>query len=139
MSRMFVDTELSGRWQRADADNPENALSRTGYLIFYADFPVVCISKLKTEIALSTVDTKYITLSQATQEVIPLIQLLTKIGCIYPEPIIRCKVSEDNKSCIAIAKSQKFSSRTRHITIKFHNFHHYTKNQSSQWNWRIGP
>ena len=104
-------------------------LSRTGYVIFYADCPVVYISKLQTEIALSTAESEYIALSQAMRDVIPLIQLLTEINCLWPvmnpEPKIRCTIFEDNESCIAIAKSQKFTPRTRHITIKYHHFRHY--------------
>ena len=47
---------------------------------------------------------------------------------INQEPKIRCKVFEDNKSCIAIAMSQKISPRTRHIAIKYHHFRHYVEN-----------
>ena len=107
-------------------------LLRTGYVIFYADCPVVYISKLKTEIALSTAESEYIALSQAMRDIIPLIQLLTEIGCIWPvinpEPKIRCKVFEDSESYIAIAKSQQFSPRTIHIAIKYHHFRHYVEN-----------
>ena len=63
------------------------------------------------------------------RDIIPLIQLITEISCIYPvinpEPKVRCKVFEDNESCIAIAKSQELSPRTRHIAIKYHHFRHY--------------
>eukprot|EP00957_Ditylum_brightwellii_P014750 1112146-Ditylum_brightwellii.AAC.1 len=39
-----------------------------------------------------------------------------------PKPETNCKVFEDNESCIAIAKSYKFSPRTKHIALKCHRF-----------------
>ena len=39
-----------------------------------------------------------------------------------PKPKIICKVYEDNQSCIAMAKNQKFSPRTKHIALKYHHF-----------------
>ena len=125
----FVDADFAGSWQQADSNNPENVLSRTGYAIFYAGCPVIWISKLQSEIALSTAEAEYIALSQAMRDVIPIIHLLTEINCLFPvhcpTPIIKCKVFEDNESCIALAKHQKFSPRTRHIAIKYHHFRHY--------------
>ena len=63
----FVDADFAGSWDKADAMNPENVLSRTGYVIYYYGCPVVSISKLQTEIALSTAEAEYIALSQATR------------------------------------------------------------------------
>ena len=98
-------------------------------MIFYADCPVVYISKLQTETALSIAKSEHITISQAMWDIIPLIQLFTEIGCICPvinqEPIIRCKVFKDNERCIAISKLQKFSPRIKHIAIKYHHSRRY--------------
>ena len=72
----FTDADFAGSWDKADAENPENVLSRTGYIIFYCGCPVQWCSKLQTEIALSTAEAEYIALSQATREIIPFINLL---------------------------------------------------------------
>ena len=45
-----------------------------------------------------------------------------------PTPKVYCKMFEDNESCIALAKSQKFSPRTKHIAIKYHHFRHHADN-----------
>ena len=58
-----VDAAFDGGCQRADSENPENVLSRTVYTIMYANYPIVCISKLQIEIVLSTAESEYITLS----------------------------------------------------------------------------
>ena len=98
--------------------------------MFYAGCLITWMSKLQTEIALSIAEAEaeYIDLSQAVRDVIPSIHLLTEIYCIFPihcpTPQIKCKVFEDNESCIALARSQKFSPRTRHIAIKYHHFRH---------------
>ena len=36
----FVDADFAGGWFQADSDNPDNVMSRTGYVIKYAGFPI---------------------------------------------------------------------------------------------------
>ena len=122
----YVDADFAGAWDKADADNPENVLSRTGYIIFYCGCPVLWCSKLQTEIALSTAEAEYIALSQATREIIPFVNLLKEIDeyiklDIKPSQMY-CKLFEDNTSCITIAQGKKFSPRTKHISLKYHWF-----------------
>ena len=52
----YVDIDFTGSWDKADAGNPENVLSRTGYILFYYGCPVIWSSKLQTGIALSTAE-----------------------------------------------------------------------------------
>ena len=65
------------------------------------------------------------------REVIPFMNLLPEVNKIFSlnldEPKFHCKVFEDNNSCIAIATSNRFSPRTKHIAIKYHHFQHYVK------------
>ena len=44
----YVDAEFSGGWNEADANNAENVMSRTGYVITYMECPVLWCSKLQT-------------------------------------------------------------------------------------------
>ena len=110
--------------------------SRTGYVIYDANCPLLWSSKLQTEIDLSTAESEYITLSQAMRDVIPLIQPLTEINCVYPihnpVTIIKCKVYSDNESCNDISKTKRFSPRTRHIVIKYHHFRHFVDKEIIQ-------
>ncbi len=48
----FAGANFAGGWDCGDSDNPENVMSRTGYVILYAGCPIVWCSKLQTEIAL---------------------------------------------------------------------------------------
>jgi len=127
----YVDADFAGGWSQADADNADNVMSRTGYVIMYAGCPILWGSKLQTEIALSTAEAEYIALSQAMRQVIPLMNLLVEVSCIFdinlPKPQVHCKVFEDNRSAITIAEAGKFTPRTKHIALKYHHFRRYVK------------
>jgi hypothetical protein len=71
----YVDADFSRGWTQ-DASNAENVLSRTGYVIMYTSCPIFRVSRLQTEIALSTAQAEYIALSQALRDMIPLITLV---------------------------------------------------------------
>ena len=122
----FVDADFAGGWNIMDSDSASSVYSRTGYVITYADCPLQWMSKLQSEVALSTTESEYIALSQAMREVIPLIDLLEEINEIFevhkPTPKIHCKVWEDNDGCISLATQRKFSPRTKHIAVKYHHF-----------------
>ena len=68
----YVDANFAGGWTKADADNAENVLSRTDFVIFYAGCPLLWTSQLQTEITLSSAEAEYIALSTALREVISL-------------------------------------------------------------------
>ena len=68
-------------------------------------------------------------LSTTMREVLPFLNLMQEISDIFPisdkKPIFKCTVYEDNESCIKVAKSPKFTLRTKHIAIKYHHFRQY--------------
>ena len=72
----YVDAGFSGGQAQSDADNVENFVLRTGYVIMYVGCPVLQYSKLQTEIALSTTEAEYIPLIQAMREVITFMELI---------------------------------------------------------------
>eukprot|EP00957_Ditylum_brightwellii_P203038 15332964-Ditylum_brightwellii.AAC.1 len=78
----YVDADFAGDLSKADADNPEKVMSRSSFIILYAGCPVLWQSKLQTEIALSTSESEYISLSSAMQEVIPFMNLLEELSKI---------------------------------------------------------
>ena len=80
----YVDADFAGGWTQADASNAENVVSRTGYVIMYANCPILWVSRLQTKIALSTAEAEYIALSQALHNVIPLITLLKEVNTVFP-------------------------------------------------------
>ena len=68
----YVDADFSGAWTPETAHDANNVMSRTGFVIMYANCPIHWASRLQTEIALSTAEAEYIALSSALREVIPL-------------------------------------------------------------------
>jgi hypothetical protein len=124
-----VDADFAGGWADGDQSNPESVLSRAGYVISYAGCPIHWCSKMETEIALSTTEAEYIALSMAMRDVLPFLNLMSEIKAFLPvsnaDPKFFCKVWEDNQSCIKVAKSPKFTPRTKHIALKYHHFRHF--------------
>ncbi len=104
----------------------DNVLSRTGFVICYANCPMIWCSKLQTEIALSTAEAEYIAMSHVLRETIPVQNLIKEIHCIcdLPNPMTDFHITlhEDNLSAIVMAESLKFTPRTKHIAIKHHHF-----------------
>ena len=81
----YVDADFASGWSQADSDNAENSISQTGYVIMYANCLIHWVSRLQTEIALSTAKAEYIALLQTLRDVIRLITLQHCISsqCVY--------------------------------------------------------
>ena len=43
-------------------------------------------------------------------------------GLLTKKPEFKCTVWQDNNSCITVAKSSKYTPRTKHTAIKYHHF-----------------
>ena len=123
---VYVDADFAGLWMHETALDPNSVLSRTGYVILLFGCPLFWHSKLQSEIALSTMEAKYIAMSQALRNVIPLINLMNELiihfDIPYIQPKMKCTVYEDNQSTIAVAKVPSMLPRTKHIGLKYHHF-----------------
>ena len=126
-----VDADFAGGWATGDKSTPESVLSRAGYVISYAGCPIHWCSKLESEIALSTTEAEYIAMSMAMREVLPFLNLMSELSAFLPQqltekqPRFFCTVWEDNRSCIRVAESPKFTPRTKHIALKYHHFRRF--------------
>jgi len=91
--------------------------------------PIVWICKLQMEIALSTAESEYISLSTGMHTLLPLQELLDevcgllKIEC-DPFSTTVSAVWEDNQAALMIATAPfpNMSTHTKHIAIKYHWF-----------------
>jgi hypothetical protein len=63
-----------------DSQDPIGVKSRTGYVLLLADCLFLWVSKIQTEIALSTMKAEYIALSQSMKDLNPL-RCLTTLVC----------------------------------------------------------
>jgi hypothetical protein len=71
----YPDANFAGLWGRNDKQDPHCVRSRTGYVICFADCPILWKSKLQTEIALSTMEAEYVALSTSCRDLFPLIDI----------------------------------------------------------------
>ena len=69
-----MDAGFAGGSSQGVGDNVDNAISRIGMVIMYANYPVYWVVSLQTEISLTTAESEYIVLSFALREVLPLVK-----------------------------------------------------------------
>jgi histone deacetylase 1/2 len=127
----YVDADFAGGYRKEDTSNPRDLLSRCGYVIKYANCPIVWSSKLLSTLSMSSTEAEYQSMSMAMREMIFLINLtdeLQKFGVklIAEKPKVKCTVFEDNAGAIELAKLPKLRPRTKHLAIQYHHFRHWT-------------
>ncbi len=71
----YPDADFASLWTRDDKHDPHCVRSCTGYVICLANCPVIWKSKLQTEIALSTMEARYVALSSSCRNLFPLIDI----------------------------------------------------------------
>jgi hypothetical protein len=124
---LYVDADFAGLWNYEDNQDPVCVKSRTGYTITLGGCPVIWVSKLQTEIALSTLESEYIALSSAMRDLVPMRRLLQEMGTMmkldFAQPaLVHSMIFEDNNGALGLAQSPKLTPRTKHIGIKYHWF-----------------
>ena len=123
----YVDADFAGLWNVENIQDPVCVKSRTGFVLTLGGCPVLWVSKLQQEVALSTTEAEYIALSQAMRELLPMRQLLEEMGTTleldFIKPaMVHLTVFEDNNGALTMATSPKIMPRTKHIAVKYHFF-----------------
>ena len=73
---IFVDADFAGLWPHEEKSDPVCVKSCEGYVITVAGCPIIWNSKLMPEIALSTMEAEYNTLSLCMQAVLSFQRIL---------------------------------------------------------------
>ena len=143
----YVDSDFAGNYTSFPDQDPTSVKSRTGYVILYQSCPVLWVSKMQTQCALSTMESEYIALSQSMRDLIPLREILKEIMVtVFDQPnlMLKCatnsksftdiiseesespipksKVYEDNSACLKFARLPRLTPRTKHIAVPYHWF-----------------
>ena len=143
----YVDSDFAGAYAVYPDQDPNSIKSRTGYVILYQGCPLLWVSKMQTQCALSTMESEYLALSQAMRDLIPLREILKEVIQTVFNRIInmpRCsanskffsdvlssegdnniptsKVYEDNNACLKFARMPRLTPRTKHIAVPYHWF-----------------
>jgi len=124
----WADADFAGAWNLKESRCLRSVLSRSGYVIKYASYPIAWSSKLQSEIALSTTEAEYISLSTSLRDLIPLQYIYDELNEVeFIERDTRISktystVYEDNRGALELAREPKFRPRTKHIATKYHHF-----------------
>jgi Reverse transcriptase (RNA-dependent DNA polymerase) len=103
----------------ADADwgsDPTERKSTTGYVFTINGGHISWTSKKQTTVALSTMEAQYMSLSDASRELIAHLTFFTSINITIPQPIIYT----DNEAPESIVKREPEYQRSKHIDIRYH-------------------
>jgi hypothetical protein len=131
---VFCDADFAGLWPYEDKMDPSCVKSRTGFVICLSNCPVVWVSKLQREIALSTMEAEYNALSVAMRSVLPfqaLVNSVTKGIGMDNENLTSFKTTvwEDNAGALQLATLEpgRITPRSKHYAIKYHWFRSHLK------------
>ena len=125
---LYADSDFAGLWNLEEPTDPICTRSRTGYIVTIGNVPLVRKSKLQTETALSTMESKYIALSTSMRELVFLRALLDEVKVILDlgkgVNTALSRVFEDNDACRKVASSTmpKMTPRSKYIAVKYHWF-----------------
>ena len=91
---------------------------------------MIFASRLQSQVALSTTEAEYISLSMSLRDVIPIMMLLEEMKkkgfqVICTNPHVYCKVFEDNSGALELARLPKLRPRTKHINCCYHHFREF--------------
>jgi transposase InsO family protein len=75
-----VDSDFAGQCSRETCQLRDFAVSQTGYVIMYCGCPIHWVSKLQSEIALSTTEAEYQALSMCLRDLLPMRTMLSELS-----------------------------------------------------------
>ena len=126
----YADANFAGLWGHENPQEPICARSRTGFVVTFANFTLLWLSKLQTDISLSTLYSEYVALSHYVRALLTLKSLIKeviknlgidgeklKFVSIYT-------VYEDNKVSIFVSTSPGRTPKSKRIAVKYHWFRH---------------
>ena len=106
----FPDADFAGLYGYEKSDDPTCTKSRTGFLLNVSDCPVLWISKLQRETALSTMEAEINALAHCCRELFPVLDMAINVGDavgLHTEDIASMSVSvhEDNAGALILAQT----------------------------------
>jgi hypothetical protein len=117
----YPDADFAGLYGHEKMTDPACAKSRTGFLISVSDCPMVWVSKLQTETALSTMEVEIIALAHCCRELFPVVDIVSEVGDVVgldTKDLVSMHVSihEDNAGALVLAETipPQFRNRSFH-------------------------
>jgi hypothetical protein len=118
-----LDADFASMYGHEEHRDPVCAKSQTGFIITFADCPVLWQSKLQTETALSTMEAKIIALSACCRELFPIMDMVSSVTNSVKLPIGKptmiVSIYEDNLGALVLAKTPpQFTPQSKYYAIK---------------------
>jgi hypothetical protein len=76
----YVDADFAGLWGSEDSQDPMCIKGRTGFILSLAGCPIIWVSKLQSDFALSTMEAEYNALSMALKALLLLKRLVETVS-----------------------------------------------------------
>jgi transposase InsO family protein len=109
--------------------NADDSKSTSGYVFQMAGGAITWRSKRQSTIALSSTEAEYVALSEAGREACWLRSLFEELGEKQTLPTL---IRGDNDGSIAMARSQQFHKRAKHIEMRWHWLRDMVENENIQ-------
>jgi hypothetical protein len=117
----FDYSPLHGYSDASGASDPDDRCSTSGYIYFYYNAPIAWGSRKQTyAVALSTMESEYLALTEAAKEAQFLRRLLASINFIQNQPTL---ILTDSDSALRHIKNNVNHPRSKHIDTR----HHYIR------------
>ena len=120
----YPDADFAGMYGYEQPTDPASAKSRTGFIINVANCPVLWLSKLQTETALRTMESKIVSLSHSCKELFPMMDMVAVLGPAIGIPAgpttMRVSIHEDNAGALILAQKlpPEYTPRSKHYHTK---------------------
>ena len=123
---LYADADLTGIWCREYVDQVGSVLSITWYIIIFENFPIIWVSKMQTDIDLSTTEYEYISLSQSMSDYIILRHIMLEVSSVLGMKCNLCNsyttTFEENKGTIRFCKRTKIQTSYKIFLHKIASF-----------------
>jgi hypothetical protein len=120
----YPDADFAGMYGHKKPTDPSCVNICSGFVITFADVPILWQSKLQTETALSTMEAKIIALFACCRELFPIVDMVESVICSINVPIgettIQLSVHEDNLGALVLEKTlpPQFTPRIKYYASK---------------------
>ena len=75
----YSDADFAGLWGHENLQDPFGYRSGNWFVVTFTNFPLLWVSKLQTEIALSILHSQYVALTHYVRELLPLKPLIKEV------------------------------------------------------------
>ena len=125
----YPDADFAGLWGHEDPQDPHSVRSRTGYIITLSGCPILWKSSMQNLVALSSMESEYVSLSTACRDLFPLIDLIKELGGCLDIPVkdetnLHVRIHEDNVGALTLGKLEprRMTLRSKHYAVRYHWF-----------------